>query len=379
MSDRQYQPIDPRDAFTVRPRRRTKAALAAAEDSESVAASQAAFLLAVRAGVLGRTPITEKIREFPLPDVGKLRRTRHLKVDEACRYLGVTQRELRQESEPDLQHEMTRAVRAVYEKPSLEAAAALFEAAMRSSHPLVAVAGAAGARETTRLRGEIRRTLEAAYRSKDALTSKLALAAMGQIEPMDAITRKRVIKTPRSRKRRRKSNTAVVTHGTWAAGNDWYRPGGDFYDALQANRPDLDIHDQSFRWSGGYSHDARQDGANLLKQWIPDQGLSVPDFFAHSHGATVAHMATRGASPVRFDRLVVMGWPARERFFPDFSRVQRIIDVRVRMDLVILLDGGAQRFKTRTFSVERHRNGWFDHSSTHDSAYWDRHGLWDIL
>ncbi len=379
MKSRRYQPIDPRDAFTVRPRRRTRSALAAAEDTESVAASQAAFLLAVRAGVLGLTPTTEKLREFPLPDFGKLRRSRHLRVDEACRYLGVTQRELRQESEPDLRLEMTRAARAVYEKPSVRAAAALFEAAMRSAHPLVAVAGAAGARETTRLRGEIRQTLQHAYKSDDKLISKLALAAMGQIEPLRSITRRRVIKTPKSRKRRRKSNTAVVTHGTWAAGNDWYRPGGDFYDALSARRPDLHVHDESFRWSGGYSHEARQDGAKLLRQWIPDQGLNVPDFFAHSHGATVAHMATRGSNAVSFDRLVLMGWPARERFFPDFSRVQRIIDVRVRMDLVILLDGGAQRFRTNAFPVERHRNGWFDHSSTHESDYWDDHGLWDLL
>ncbi len=379
MTYKQYQPIDPRDAFTIRPRRKSKSALAAAEDSESVAASQAAFLLAVRAGVLGHTPTTEKLREFPLPDLGKLRRMRRLRVDQACEYLGVSQRELRQEPEPDLRREMTRAARDVYEKPSLEAAAALFEAAMHSSHPLVAVAGAAGARETTRLRDEIRSTLDRAYRSKDVLTSRLALAAMGQIGPMDAITRKRVIKTPKSRKRRRKSNTAVVAHGTWAAGNDWYRPGGDFYEALKSKRPDLDIHDQSFRWSGGYSHEARQDGARLLRQWIPDQGLSVPDFFAHSHGATVAHMATKGANPVQFDRLVLMGWPARERFFPDFSRVKRIIDVRVRMDLVILLDGGAQRFRTSAFPVEKHRHGWFDHSSTHESAYWDKHGLWDVL
>ena len=203
---------------------------------------------------------------------------------------------------------------------------------------------------------------------------------MGQIPPMGDIPKKYVVRQPKSRKRRRKSNTAVITHGTWAAGNDWYRPpDGDFYAALKSKRPDLDVHDQSFKWSGAYSHAAWQDGANLLKQWIPDQGLSVPDFFAHSHGGTVANMASRGAGPVRYDRLVLMAWPVRKRIFPDFTRVKRIVDVRVRMDLVILLDGGGQRFRTSEFPVERHRNGWFDHSSTHESAYWDDHGLWDVL
>jgi len=38
---------------------------------------------------------------------------------------------------------MTRLIHEIYEKPCLEAAAALFEAAMHSPHPLVAVAGAA--------------------------------------------------------------------------------------------------------------------------------------------------------------------------------------------------------------------------------------------
>ena len=55
MNDKRFQPIDPRDAFTVRPRRKTPSAIAAAEDTESVAASQAAFLLALRAGDLGDT------------------------------------------------------------------------------------------------------------------------------------------------------------------------------------------------------------------------------------------------------------------------------------------------------------------------------------
>ncbi|MGB5489365.1 MAG: hypothetical protein WBM76_00925, partial [Woeseiaceae bacterium] len=173
------------------------------------------------------------------------------------------------------------------------------------------------------------------------------------------------------------SNTAVITHGTFAANGTWYRPGGDFYDALKKRRPDLHVHDQSFRWTGAYSDKARRADAGLLQQWISDQGLSAPDFFAHSHGGTVAHLATKKG--VQFDRLVLMGWPVHRKWFPDFANVKRIIDVRVRLDLVVLLDGGAQRFRTKEFKVEEHRQGWFDHSSTHESAYWDDHGLWDVI
>ena len=135
--------------------------------------------------------------------------------------------------------------------------------------------------------------------------------------------------------------------------------------------------DTSFQWTGAYSKDQRKRDAELLKTWIQDQGLNVPDFFAHSHGGTVAHLATRKG--VQFDRLVLMGWPVHKRWFPDFSKVNRIIDIRVRLDLVIMLDRGRQRFKTGQFNVERHRNGWFDHSSTHDPDYWDDHGLWSVI
>ena len=58
------------------------------------------------------------------------------------------------------------------------------------------------------------------------------------------------------------------------------------------------------------------------------------------------------------------------------EKVGKIIDIRVRMDLVIMLDRGGQRFKARRANVERHRNGWFNHSATHDPDYWNDHDLW---
>ena len=367
MSYRTYEPIDPRDAFTVTAREDD-------DSTQSAAASQAALLLAIRSGVLGDTPTNEKLKEFPLPDTTRLRRTRHLKVADACSRLGASEKELEQDGKPALEQEVSRLIRELYRRPCLEAAAALFEAAMFSPHRLVAVAGAAGARETTRLRPRIRRAIESGYASDDHLVSRLAVAAMSRIGPMSALTDKYVVAQPKSRKRRRKSNTAVVTHGTWAADSDWYRPGGDFYEALNAKRPDLHVHDESFRWTGAYSKRARKADAALLQQWIPDQGLSAPDFFAHSHGGTVAHLATKRG--VEFDKLVLLSWPVHKRWYPDFTKVNTIIDIRVRLDLVIMLDRGRQRFKTRRANVKRHRHGWFNHSATHDPDYWDKHDLW---
>jgi hypothetical protein len=379
MSYKPFQPIDPRDAFAVRPirPRRGGPQIAKAEDIDSVAASQAAMLLAVRAGVLGTTPTTERIAGFKLPDTRGLRRTHRVKVAEACHHLGVSADELAQEPHPSIEKETARVAEEIYRKPSFEAAAALFEAALVSPHPLVAVAAAAGARETTRLRPKIRATLEKAARNKDPLVARLALTAMSQIGPMESVPASKIVKRPRSRLRRRWSRTAVITHGTFAANGRWYRPGGDFYKALDSNRPDLHLHDRSFRWTGAYSDKGRRADARLLKRWIADQRLARPDFFAHSHGGTVANLATlQGAE---FDRLVLMGWPVHKQWFPDFARVKRIIDVRVRLDLVVMLDLGRQRFRTRKFDIEEHRNGWFNHSATHDPAYWEKYGLWDVL
>ena len=336
-------PIDPRDAFTVTPH-------VDSESTQPAAASQSALLLSARAGVLGVSEETKQWQkkggsEFALPDLGALQRTRRLTVDEATQRLGVSTKELESDPAPRLQDEMAKTVDDLYQRPSVEGAAALFEAAMYSPHPLVRVSAAAGARETTRLRKRIRATLEAECESDDPLVARLAQTALANIDPKDSEVTKLVIPQPDSKKRNRESNTTVITHGTFASDAAWYQPGGDFHGALATNRPDLDVHDESFTWTGAYSDAARRADALLLKQWIDDQGLASPD----------------------------------KRWFPSFSKVQRVIDVRVNFDLVILLDRGGQRFRTNDFSIEEERHGWFDHTSTHQPAYWDQHDLWDKL
>jgi len=378
MTYQPYEPIDPRDAFEV-------TAYPDSETTQDAAAAQAALLLAARAGVLG-DDVAEVADEeslagstFQLPDLSPLERTKRMRMDEAAAPLGTSVQEIRQETSPEtLQPEIARVARRLYDEPTTENAAALFEGSLASPHPLVRVAAAAGARETTRLRPQTRRILEEGVDSDHELASRVAQVALANIDRHDDVFDKYVIERPTSTERDRKSNTAVVTHGTFAANAAWYQPpNGDFYAALAARRPDLDVHDQSFTWTGAYSDRARRADALLLKQWVGDQGLVRPDFFAHSHGGTVANLATKQS--VEFDRLVLMGWPVHGRWFPEFGNVNRIIDVRVRLDLVIMADRGGQRFRTNQFGIEEHRHGWFDHSSTHESGYWDNHGLWAVL
>jgi hypothetical protein len=55
-------------------------------------------------------------------------------------------------------------------------------------------------------------------------------------------------------------------------------------------------------------------------------------------------------------------------------RVGRVISIRVHLDLVILVDGGGQRFNHP--QIEEHVLPiWFDHSATHDPANWQRHNV----
>jgi hypothetical protein len=45
---------------------------------------------------------------------------------------------------------------------------------------------------------------------------------------------------------------------------------------------------------------------------------------------------------------------------------------------VIIADRGGQTFDpppAHRAKVTSHVNGWFDHSDTHDPAYWERYGL----
>lgn len=371
------EPIDPREAFGVTPGPE-------AEATRSTAASQAALLLAARAGVLGQEDEIKELEQevaeqpdFDLPELRALERPHRIPVAEATRPLGMSPEELRAEPAPVVQQEMARTVGDLYQRPTFEEAAALFEAGMQSPHPLVRVAAAAGARETTRLRPQIRRILEEGAASEDPLVSRLALEALRQIDPKDPEVQKPVETQPPSTKRDRETTTAVMTHGTWASEQAWYRPNGDFYEAMKRNRRDLGVHDASFRWTGSYTDAGRRAAARALKQWIGDEGLVKPDLFAHSHGGTVANLATRQG--VEFENLVLLAWPVHGQWFPDFSRVGRIIDIRVHFDLVITLDRGGQRFRTNQFDVEEHRRGWFDHPAPHQPPYWDEHDLWGVI
>lgn len=264
------------------------------------------------------------------------------------------------------------------DQPHAANAAALVEVNLHSDSLLVRTSAAVAALDTAGggQRPDVLARLVDGAGASDRLTREIARIGLARVDPGHDKLAHVVGRAAPMTGTDRPSHTAVLTHGTFAARSRWWRPGGDFYTYLDGLAPPLNLHDPSFQWSGLYSDPARQLAAQQLTAWLADQGLQQPDFFAHSHGGTVANLATGGGA--EFERLVLLSWPVHTQWFPDFNQVQRIIDIRVHFDLVIIADRGGQKFNPPAAfqaKVTSHVNGWFDHGSTHDPAYWDKHGL----
>ena len=85
---------------------------------------------------------------------------------------------------------------------------------------------------------------------------------------------------------------------------------------------------------------------------------------------SVAMLATQGALTV--GELVLLSCPVHPEYAPNFANVSRTVSVRVKWDLVILADGGGQRFEDP--GIEEHVLPiWFNHSATHSPDVWATH------
>jgi len=344
--------------------------------------SQAAILLSVGAAAAGEPQRVDDPAGVGLPtDLAALGRRELIPIEEAAEPLDVdlsahlTDRTLR--IPPSTSAEL---MARIVDQPEPIAAAALVEANLHSESRLVRTAAAVAALDTTGPRDDVLAQLVEGASRGDPLTKEIGRIGVARVDPQPPVLRAVVGRPSRLTGTDRPSHTAVLTHGTFAALTRWWQPGGDFYLYLDSLVPPLKLHDPSFKWSGLYSDGARQLAAQQMADWVVDQNLQQPDLFAHSHGGTVANLATRRG--MRIDRLVLLSWPVHGEWFPDFTQVQRIIDVRVRMDLVIIADRGGQTFTPppeHAGKVESHVNGWFDHGDTHDPAYWERHGLPAVL
>lgn len=351
------------------------------ERSRDAVMSQAAMVLATGAGVGGRAEVLEAGVDLELPSMTAIERKRKMPIEQAVSQLDIDVET--HMSRPDLRvpgSATASIAKQLVDKPTANTAAALIEANMHSSSPLVRTAAAAAALDTTGPREDIEQRLVTASHHRDPLVRDLGRVGLARVNPNHDALRHIIGRPAPLYGKDRASHTAVLTHGTFASRTRWWRPGGSLYTYLDGLVPPLHVHNTSYQWTGQYSHGARDLAADRLVAWLANEQLQTPDFFAHSHGGTVAHLAT--AKGATLDRLVLMSWPVHGEWFPDFGNLQRIIDIRVKWDLVIMADRGGQVFRApraHANKVESHINGWFDHSVTNNPAYWQRYGLSGVL
>jgi hypothetical protein len=341
--------------------------------------SQAAIVLSAGAAVGGQPGRIDRPEALALPaGLSGIGRDRKVPVREAVAPLGLDLRTLDDRALRLPASTSAELTRQLIDRPTATTAAALVEANLHSDSLLVRTSAAVAALDTTGPRDDVLDRLVEGARSRDALTREIGRVGVARVAPQHPILR-RFVAQPGPQPLTATAaggGVAVLTHGTFAVNTQWWRPGGTLYRYLDALTPPLNLHDPSFRWSGQYSDGARQLAAQQLLEWIAAGGLQTPDMFAHSHGGTVAHLATQRGQ--EFDRVVLMSWPVHAEWFPDFTKLRVVIDIRVHIDLVILADRGGQTFRPPpAFSdkVVSHVNGWFNHGDTNNPSYWERYDL----
>lgn len=261
--------------------------------------------------------------------------------------------------------------------PRESTAAALLYVCVDRPDAVVRVAAAAASIEITAEPLRLIAILAKGTRDDDPLVRDLAATALARIYPEHSALRRL---SPRSRHKPSAgdAHTSLLLHGTFARADTWWQPGGDFHSYLLANvLPDLYPGADRFDWSGGYSDAARLLAASDLQAWIGDHSVADPLLMGHSHGANVIFLSTQLAVTMR--EAVLLSCPVRwPQYVPDFSRVGKCVSIRVHMDLVILADGGGQRFDDPRIQ-ENVLPVWFHHSATHDPGIWRSYDVQSML
>jgi hypothetical protein len=281
--------------------------------------SQAAIVLSLGAAAAGQPERVDRPDAVGLPtDLAPLGQREPVPLEEAVAPLGITVDEQRSRSGPAVPSDTRGALMdQVVADPNPTNAAALVEACLHSGDRLVRTAAAVSALDTTGPRDDVvAQLVDGATRGRD-MAKDIGRLGLARVDPDHPALRRVVVRTTPPDAGDRPSHTAFLTHGTFAALTAWWRPGGDFYTYLDGLTPPLHVHDPSFQWSGQYSDGARRLAAQQMLDWVASQGLQRPDLFAHSHGGTVANLAT--GLGLDLDRLVLLSWPVHEEWFPDFS------------------------------------------------------------
>lgn len=339
------------------------------DDESLVARARVAPVARAKRAVATTSPGSE---DFPVPTLTASRKA--LGTAEVRRRARKTYGFSPAPKEQDLASVLRRAADQLYNAPTVDAAAELMEMCLAHPRDLVRIAAAHAYLPLTDDPARCLRVLAAGVRSQDRLESELAATALARVQPEHPALRRLSRRPPTRRRVRRKPETLMLVHGTWASSAGWYQPGGSFHTFVRGLRPDLYNQPDFFRWSGGYSDGARNQGALDLKAWVEARNEQGLDLMGHSHGANVIMQATKFG--LTAGKIVLLSCPVHvNKYFPDFTRVTRpVVSVRVKFDLVILADFGGQRFHHPDIK-EIVLPIWFDHGATHEASTWQAHNI----
>ncbi len=207
-----------------------------------------------------------------------------------------------------------------------------------------------------------------AHLSADPIVRQIAAAAnLQRLEPMESPAQV----PPRPRRADTRPKISTMVHGTWGWKDDWWYPGGDFFEYVAGlRRQELYRGGGEFSWSGAYSIRQRMQAADRLARWIDGVGAGHLDtVYAHSFGGEVVARAVN--SGARIDDVVLLSAPVQRQQVDMLGRVTRIIDVRLAVDIVLILAGAGQCLPDHP-SVTRYivdRPFW-SHGATHSPELW---------
>lgn len=153
-------------------------------------------------------------------------------------------------------------------------------------------------------------------------------------------------------------SACIIIHGTWAKDEKWYRPGGDFFEAIRSTNEELQEVDEvvSFSWSGKLGYPAQVEAAERLVNIIDRYAFVI--VVGHSHGATVGMIAAEivgeknsdGNKNGKIRKFYALGVPVSERVItPNHFIIKKFYNLFSFGDFVQVVNG----LCNRTFSVQK--------------------------
>jgi len=268
-----------------------------------------------------------------------------------------------------------------------DAAAKLIAASLLDEDPLVQVAAAAATLRVDSRNPIAEAVLDEATRESDEI-AELSRAILASNRRNDA----RAVEIEYPAGEPDPSADATLIHGTWARRGRWWRPDGTLYRHLRDEEdvfPHLYKGPDPFKWSGYFNFRLwsdpktdweRQQAADSLAWWAQRRLGPHPDLIGHSYGGSLAMMATQAEKSVR--GLVLLSPAVHRTCLPDPAYYERILHVRMKLDLVLLADfsrPGLLRSLPNVVDRRLKRRGLVGHAATHDPRVWRETGLTDYV